>query len=89
MAFMDHPIILLGIALLSLPVYAILAKMFWGEHFDSLPETLEYLIRPDLYSFFKGRYWDDWRHTMKCKIYIGLCFGWAAAITELLARHVL
>jgi hypothetical protein len=89
MQFLDHPKLLLIVAILSFPVYVTLAKIFWGEKFESLGETLKYLAWPDIYSAFKGKYWEDWDATMKFYFYIGLCFSWPAAITELLVRYVL
>jgi hypothetical protein len=89
MGFFDHPKILILVGVLSLPIYASLAKMFWGEKFESLGESIKFLFTPDLYSFLRGRFWDDWYATTKFNVFLFLCFGWAAAITELLARHVL
>lgn len=54
-----------------------------------LGETIKFLCTPDFYSLVKGRFWDDWYATTKFNVFLLLCFGWAAAITELLARHVL
>lgn len=89
MGFFDHPKILIFVGILSIPIYVSLAKMFWGEKFESLGETIKFLFTPDLYSLFRGRFWDDWYATAKFNFFLFLCFGWAAAITELLARHVL
>ena len=89
MLFFDHPAILITIALISIPIYVSLAKMFWGERFDSLGETIRYLFTPDIISFFRGEYWDDWHATLKFNVILFLCLGWAAAVTELLARYVL
>lgn len=89
MAFLDHPFVLFFIGLLSLPVYGTLAKMFWGEDFETLGETVRYLLTPDICSLFRGRYWDDQYATIKFNVYLLLCAGWAAAITEFLARYVL
>ena len=89
MGFLDHPGILILVGALSVPVYITLAKMFWGEEFESLGETIKFLFIPDIISLFRGRFWDDLYATIKFKIFLFLCFGWAAAITELLARYVL
>lgn len=89
MEFLDHPRILILVGVLSTPIYISLAKMFWGEKFESLGETIKFLFTPDIFSLFKGRFWDDWYATIKFNTFLFLCFGWTAAITELLARHVL
>ena len=89
MLFLDHPLILITVALISFPIYVSLAKLFWGEHFDSLGETIRFLFTPDIISLFRGEYWDDWHATLKFNVFLFLCLGWAAAVTELLARYVL
>ncbi|KAB2925537.1 MAG: hypothetical protein F9K30_07720 [Dechloromonas sp.] len=89
MEFFAHPKILLLVGILSIPVYLSLGKLFWGERFETLGEAIKFFLIPDLYSLFKGRFWDDWYATAKFNFFLFLCFGWAAAITELLARHVL
>lgn len=89
MEFLKHPTILIMVGILSIPIYISLAKMFWGERFESLGETIKYVLTPDIYSLFKGRFWEDWDKSLAFEFYLFLCFGWAAAITELLARHVL
>ena len=89
MEFINHPKVLILVGVLSIPVYVALGKMFWGEKFDSLGETIRFLFTPDLYSLFRGRFWEDWYATTKFHVFLFLCFGWVAAVTELLARHVL
>ena len=89
MLFLDHQLVLLTVALISFPIYVSLAKLFWGERFDSLGETIRFLFTPDIISLFRGEYWDDWHATLKFNVFLFLCLGWAAAVTELLARYVL
>ena len=89
MEFLDYPKVLILVGVLSIPVYVTLGKMFWGERFESLGETIRFLFTPDFYSVFRGRFWDDWYATAKFNVFLLLCLGWVAAITELLARHVL
>jgi hypothetical protein len=89
MEFVDHPNVLILVGVLSIPVYVTLAKMFWGEKFESLGETIRFLFTPDLYSLFTGRFWDDGYATTKFNVFLLLCFGWVAAITEMLAKYVL
>ena len=89
MEFLHHPKILVFIAIISLPLYATLARGFWGEKFESLPETIKYLLWPDIYSLLKGKYWEDIESTELVYFYIFLCVAWACAITEFIARHFL
>lgn len=59
MAFMNHPEVLILVGILGIPVYAMLAKVFSGERFETLAEMPKYVIWPDRYSFLKGRFWED------------------------------
>ncbi len=89
MTFLDHPIILLMVAIFSFPIYRIFAKVFFGDKYEDLGETFKYLTTPNWMSLFKGNYWEDLDSTFKFYVFIALCFGWAAAITECLARYIL
>lgn len=89
MRFFDYPLELFLVAVMSIPVFVMLAKVFWGEKFETLGETIHYLVQPDWYSFFSGRAIDDWFAESKFTLWALLCMGWVAAITELLARYVL
>lgn len=89
MEFFHHPKIMTVVGILSLPLYYSLAKLIWGERFETLGETIRFLLIPDLYSLIRGRFWDDWYASIKFSFFWFLCVGWAAAVTELLARHVL
>ena len=89
MQFFEHPIVLIGVGVLSLPMYYTLAQIFFGDKFENLGDTIKHLIVPDWYSLIRGRFWDDYLATTKFYLFIFLCVGWAAAVTEILARHVL
>ena len=89
MAFLDHPWVMLIVAVLSTPIFLTLARMFWGEKFEDIGETVKFLFWPDVYSLFKGRFWDDWYATKKFDLFLLMCVGWVASVTEILARFVL
>jgi hypothetical protein len=89
MQFFNHPVEMFLVAVMSLPLFGMLAKVFWGEKFETLGETIRYLLLPDWYSLLTGRGWDDWFAETKFQVWACLCFGWVAAVTELLARYVL
>jgi hypothetical protein len=89
MEFLDHPIALFMVGIISFPIYKSLAKIFFGEHFEDLAKTIKYVATADWYSLLKGRFWEDWDATAKFYIYIALCLGWVAAATELLAKTIL
>jgi hypothetical protein len=65
MEFLSHPKVMALVAIFSIPVFSTLAKPFWRERFETLGETVKYLLWPDIYSLFKGRYWDDWYASTK------------------------
>ncbi len=88
-AFLEHPLLLVLVAIASLPIYLNLAKIFFGDDYEELAEALKYALWPDIYSLFKGKFWADWDATLKLNVFIALCLGWAAAVTEALARFVM
>lgn len=55
MEFFDHPIAMLMVAIFSFPVYKMLAKVFFGENYEDLSETIKYVATADWYSLFKGK----------------------------------
>lgn len=89
MEFINHPKIIFIVAILSTPLYLTLARGFWGERFESLAETIKYLIWPDWYSFFKGKFWQDIEATELFYLYVFLCVGWVLAVTEIISRTLL
>jgi hypothetical protein len=58
--------------IVNIPVYRYLFKAFFPTHGD-FNEALNYSIRPDLFSLFKGEYLKDVGAEMKLKFFIGLC----------------
>ncbi len=86
MEFLDHPILLAVVSVSSWPVYTTLAKLFFGEHYEDLGETLRYLLQWDWVSLLKGNYWEDRAATFKFNVFLFLCIGWVAAISEILCR---
>lgn len=89
MEFLDHPIAMILVGILSFPVYKTLAKVFFGDNYEDLAESIKYVATADWYSLLKGKFWEDWDATMKLYIFIALCFGWVASVTEFLARCLL
>ena len=87
MEFIDHPKVLLFIAIISIPLYAVLARGLWGNRIESLRDLIDALMRPDIIALFKGKYWEDQLQEEKLLFFLFLCAGWACAITEFLARY--
>jgi len=65
MVFFQHPKVMIAVGILSLPLYYSLAKLIWGKRFETLGETIRYLLIPDLYSLIRGEFWDDWYASIK------------------------
>ncbi|GGY84626.1 hypothetical protein GCM10011613_32010 [Cellvibrio zantedeschiae] len=89
MEFLDHPKLILLVAFLSIPLYLTIARGFWGENFESLGEAIKYLLWPDWYSLYKGKFDEDANSSTMVTLYIILCVGWALAVTEIICRHFL
>jgi hypothetical protein len=89
MEFLNHPYLMAFVAVISWPVYKTLAKLFFGERYEDLGETLKYVVQFDFISLFKGQYWNDWDATLKFNFFLFMCVGWVAAITELICRWFL
>ncbi|NQZ30812.1 MAG: hypothetical protein HRU06_06035 [Oceanospirillaceae bacterium] len=50
---------------------------------------MKFLIWPELSALFLDDFWKNWDAAVKFSIFITLCFGWVAAIAELIVRHAL
>ena len=64
MEFLDHPIAMILVGILSFPVYKTLAKVFFGDNYEDLAESIKYVATADWYSLLKGKFWEDWDATM-------------------------
>ena len=74
----DHPLLLLILIVLNLPVYRILMEVIFGDK-DGLTESIGYWFTPDIFSAFKGTYWDDQWAELKLGLYLVLCVLTVAA----------
>ncbi len=84
--FLDHPLVIVFVAVLSWPVYKVLAKIFFGEYYQNFGESIHYLLQWDVKSFFKGEYLKDLEAEWLLKVYILVCLAWIAAASELICR---
>lgn len=89
MEFMDYPKIIVIIGLLSIPIYGMIAKIFYADKFEDIGAAMKFLIWPELSALFLDDFWKNWDAAVKFSIFITLCFGWVAAIAELIVRHAL
>jgi hypothetical protein len=86
MGILDHPIIVGSVAVLSWPVYTTLAKLFFDDKYENFGDAAKYSIQPDWLSLLKGRYWDDWDASIKLQLFVAMCIGWVAAVSEIICR---
>lgn len=86
MEFLDHPYLLLTMAIISFPIYKTLAKVCFGDHYEDFGECLKYVAQADWYSALKGQFWQDWDATMKFNIFVLLSVLWPISITEGISR---
>ena len=89
MEFMDYPKIIVIIGLLSIPIYGMIAKIFYADKFEDIGAAMKFLIWPELSALFLDDFWKNWDAAVKFSIFITLCFGWVEAIAELIVRHAL
>ncbi len=87
MKFLDHPYLVFIVGVLSIPAYLALAKMFWGNKYESLGEAFRALLDPT-YGFRAGKVWANWDAEIKFFCFVTLCLIWVAAITEIIARYL-
>jgi hypothetical protein len=88
MQFLEHKILLVMVALASFPLYRHIGKAFFGERYQSFTEALRYICQSDAESFRRRELLEDRFATIKLAVWVLLCLGWSAAVTEFLARHV-
>ena len=73
------------LAIVNIPIYAILASVFFGKGTGGLGEGLRYAFTPDIISMFRGEYWEDRWASFKLSLWILLCIGAVAAEYKLLS----
>ena len=81
----DHPLLLITIAIGSYPIYRTLIYTFFSDT-DELIEAVKYSVTPDIWSLIRGRFWQDWDATLKWNVCTFLCVGWVAALYEICKR---
>ncbi len=84
--FLEHPYLVVVSAIISWPVYKLIAQLFFGYKYEKLPETLHYVFQRDWVSLWKGQHWEDFDAEVKFKFFIVVCILWVVAVAELLAR---
>ncbi|RME82662.1 MAG: hypothetical protein D6785_07610 [Planctomycetota bacterium] len=52
------------LAILNIPLYHFLVKIFFGDY-SGLANAIRFLLTPQIFSAFKGEFWDDWWEEIK------------------------
>lgn len=86
MECLDYPRIIIVVSISSLPMYGLIARIFFGDKLETLGEAIKYVLTPDLVSLFKGRYVDDYWHSFKFGAFLVTCVLWVLAISELIVK---
>lgn len=89
MEFTEHPLLVFIVLIFSIPIYLILAELFFGKNYKDLGEALHHLFTPDFISLLRGEFLSDQWHTMKFWLFLLICAGWVAAVSEMIARYFL
>ncbi len=63
---------LIIIAILNIPLYLYIGKMFFEDWQDFI-EAIRYWLTPDIISAFKGEYWDDVFSELKLFLFFICC----------------
>ncbi|MTI47947.1 hypothetical protein [Sporosalibacterium faouarense] len=64
---------IIGILLIiNIPIYKFIFKGFFYD-IEDFKESLGYIFTPDLFSLFRGKYWQDRMSEMKAGGFIFLC----------------
>jgi hypothetical protein len=66
------------LALLNIPVYVLVGRLFFPSLQDFL-DAVFFWLKPDLWSLFDGSFWDDWIAEMKLGIWAMACLGLVGA----------
>ena len=78
--------ILLGVLVVAnVPLYLLLGHTFFGG-WDGFLEALRFWLTPDVWSLFKGEYWEDWSAEMRLFIFVVVCVAAVAAEYALLVK---
>jgi hypothetical protein len=75
------------VALVNVPVYVVIARVFFGD-LDGFFRALRYLLTPDLLSWFRGDWLEDRWQSFKVALWAILCVAWNVACLHLLREFV-
>jgi hypothetical protein len=75
--------IILGVV--NLPVYFGLGWMIFKD-IDDFWESFRFWLTPDIFSAFRGEFWDDWWGELKLGVWIALCGGCVAGEAFLIEK---
>jgi hypothetical protein len=83
-----HAVLVASLAVVNIPVYYLLYRLFYRD-FDEFMEAIRFWLKPDLWSWIDGEYWDDVMASMKLGIFFSLCSGAVMGEAYLVATYLL
>ena len=67
-------VIIIVLVLVNIPLYLLIGKVFFGG-WEDFWDAVKFWLTPDLFSLFKGEYWEDCWAEMKLGFFIIACGG--------------
>ena len=74
------------LAVVNIPLYLILGKFFF-DGWSGFWDAVKFWLTPDLFSAFKGEYWDDWWAELKLGFFIVACGAAVVAEYIFIQKH--
>ena len=84
--FISYPWTTIIIVLINIPVYPLIAKLFFGEQYEKFWENFRLWKQGDLVSLIKGEYVDDFWSEMKLIVFLIFLEGWPLSLSEMWVR---
>ena len=84
--FTEYPLTTAVICLVNIPMYPHIAKLFFGERYESFWETIRLAFQGDLTAFFRGEYVDSFWADKKLILFIVFIVGWPLSVSEMFVR---
>ena len=66
--------LLVVLGVVNIPLYIFIGKLFFSD-WDDFGEAIRFWFTPDLWSAFRGEYWEDWLAELKLGLFLVACGG--------------
>jgi hypothetical protein len=87
-AMSPYAVLVLSLAVVNIPVYYLLYRLFYRDAQEFL-DALYFWVKPDLWSWMDGEYWEDVWAEMKLGLFVAVCSGAVMGEAYLLSTYVL